>query len=104
MKNLFTLLALFACTLFFSCSKEKSCSNNFNFYAELNDELQAVLAAQQTYLNDQTTANCEAFRTAYGNYLSEAKKLKDCAELSGQGAEYLKAIEDAEKSLNDIQC
>lgn len=107
--NPIAVLAIFcSAMLILACDKDddgvKGCGNNFNFSAELSEEANELSAAAQIYANDQTTANCENYRSAYLDYLDAARDLEDCAINAGQQAEYLQAIEDAETAIENLQC
>ena len=102
LKNLsiiaFLLLALSA----ISCNQTNNpvtCS----FAVELEDEAAALSAAASAYGQDQSTANCEAYRDAFRDYLDEAEKLDDCV-IGSERAAYRQAIDDTQASLDALTC
>jgi len=75
-----------------------------NYAAEVQDEADALTAAATTYSNNPTTANCNAYKTAFQNYLNALEDHVDCAAINGQQAELQSAIDQAQASVNAIQC
>ncbi|GJM31078.1 MAG: hypothetical protein DHS20C18_00790 [Saprospiraceae bacterium] len=99
---------LILCSLFLatSCKKDddgSSCGDNFNYALELQAESSNLSAAAQTYAQDQTQENCEAYKTAVQNYLNAAADLDNCVPV-GDRAAYQQAIDDSQDSLDALQC
>lgn len=97
---------LFLClivSLFFSISCEEAAVVSCNYAVELQDEVTTLSNAASAYGQDQSAANCEAYRQAFLDYLEEAEKLDNCV-LGGDRVDYLKAIEDTRASLDDLTC
>jgi hypothetical protein len=104
-----TLLLFLAMAVLFACNNDDDddptpCGANFNFTSELMQEAQTLQNAAQVYAMDQSTANCQAWVDAYGDYLDAARDLENCAIAAGQQAQYNQAIDDAEEALNQLQC
>lgn len=100
-----TLLIFATVTLFFACNNNDDDGGitPCNWAVELADEAEALSNAATAYANDPTTANCEAYRQAFQDYLDEAEDLNLCVPTTDQ-AEYQQAIDDAQQSLDDLQC
>ena len=76
-----------------------------NFAAEVQNEVNALNTATTDYSNDPTNpAKCQAWRIAYQNYLNALEDNVECATVNGQEAELQAAIDQAQASLDDIQC
>lgn len=67
-----------------------------NAASSLNDA--AVL-----YANDQSTANCEAYRTAAQNYLDEIRRFEGCAIISARD-DFRESLREAQESVDMIMC
>lgn len=73
--------------------------------ADLQDEINALSNALTAYSQNPTTANCEAYKQAYLDYLDELKGWGDCVTAgTQQHAEWQEAIEQAEDDVNSIVC
>jgi len=94
-------------SMFFLSSCEgdgpSGCGDNFNYAVELQAESTALSNAAQAYANDQSTANCEAYRTAVSNYLDAAEDLDNCV-LTTQRDDYQAAIDAARDNLDALAC
>ena len=76
-----------------------------NYAAEVQDEADALTAAATAYSNDPTnTAKCQAYKNAFQDYLNALEDHVDCAAINGQQAELQSAIDQAQASVNAIQC
>ena len=85
-----------------------SCGDNdpdpCDYAQETQDELNAVIAAQEAWVADQgNVAKCNAYKDAWTNYLNELEDHSDCVRDVDQEA-YDQAIDDAQASINQIQC
>lgn len=72
-----------------------------NVFLEVNMELSE---ASSTYGNDPTPENCEAFKNTYLDYIDALRSLRDCAEVYGQIEEYDASLDQAEQSIDDLEC
>lgn len=90
-----------------ACSKDNpgpgGCAANFNYAVELQDESSALSAAASAYGNDPSTANCNAFKAAYQDYLDAAEDIRPCV-LQADLSAYQAAIDDARDDLDDLTC
>ena len=102
MKRLFGMLALVATVAFVGCKDDDPVTCNWT--QELETELNAFIAAANTYSTTPTTENCNAYRNAGLAYLDAAADYQTCANQAGQGTEYAQAIADAEAQLNALVC
>ena len=84
-----------------SCKKDDPVS--CNYATEVQDELNAVNAAATAYGNDPSTANCNAFKSAYQNYLNALEDHSNCV-LAEQQAAYQQALDDAQAAIDGFQC
>lgn len=96
---------LFGIVVFnFGCKKDDD-PVGCNYAAEVQNEVNALSTAATEYSNDPTNpVKCQAWKDAYQNYLNALEDHVDCATLSGQQAELQSAIDQAQASLNAIQC
>jgi hypothetical protein len=108
MKNIFFFSLIIAFSLgMVACNNDDGGSNDcgdFNFGLALQAESQTLADAATLYGMNPTTANCEAYKQAFRDYLDAARGLENCADLSGQRDEYLQAIDQAEQNLNALVC
>ena len=75
-----------------------------NYLTEVQNEANALSTATTEYGNDPTPAKCQAWKDAYQNYLNALEDNVECAALSGDQAELQAAIDQAQASLDSIQC
>lgn len=106
MKTL-NLLLLFCLTLvLFSCGDDEkdaaNCANSFS--QEFSDEITAITNASNVYAMDPTPANCNAFKTAYTNYINALQGWEDCAIQLNASDDWQQSIDDAMESVNQIEC
>ena len=104
MKTLRNLFLISLCSFFFlgiACraTDPVGCS----FAVELEDEATELSNAASAYAQDPTTANCEAYRQAFRNYLDEAEKLDNCV-LGADRDAYRQTIDDTQASLDALTC
>jgi hypothetical protein len=104
-------IAILSLAVTTSCSKDNDddgpedlCGVNWSPAVELQDELNALSAAINAYGLDPTTANCNAYKQAYLDYLNAIKEWEECYIYVGQQQEFLQAVEEAEQEVNDIEC
>jgi len=70
---------------------------------QVTSEINAVSAAAQTYASDPTTANCNAYKAAYQNYLNALNPFVDCASWSVQQKNELEdAIDEAQQQISTL--
>jgi hypothetical protein len=70
---------------------------------QLSAEINAVSAATQTYTSNQTTANCNALKAAYQNYLDALEPFSECtAWTAEQKNELQDAISEAEQEISTL--
>lgn len=105
MKKNFKWIAGFCivASLFYgSCGKDDPVTCNWT--TELQAESDAISAALTAYSNDPTPANCQAFKNAYQAWLNDADNYVQCATTAGQGVEFQNSIDQAQASLDALQC
>jgi hypothetical protein len=100
----FHFTIFFCLTLIFSsCSKDGDsdvvpCSAAWA--TDLQPEFTAVMNAASAYAQNESDANCNAFKSAYQDYINALKPYGDCATLSGQNrAEWQAAVAEAEAEV-----
>ena len=99
----FYLISIFCFTLLFtSCSKDGDgitpCTTAWA--TDLQGELTAVINAGAAFGADQTDANCNAYKSAYQNYINALKPYGNCATLTGQNrTDWQKALDEAEADV-----
>ena len=70
---------------------------------QVSAEITALSAAAQAYATEQTPANCNAYKTAYQNYLDALKPFADCAAWTAQEKSDLQdAINEAEQDISTL--
>ena len=105
-----TIQKLLTCLLFglvfltYSCNDDDDDPVGCNYATETQDELNALQAALDAYSANQSTANCQAYVSAYQNYLNELEDHIECATLSGQQAELQAFIDQSQDTLDNWQC
>ncbi len=112
MKNRITTSKfLISCFIIFigftSCSKDSilnpdRCLNG-SWIQEVEKELNAWVAATNTYGEDPTKANCEKYKSAGVDYLNALDKIKKCVP-SVSLSEFNQAINEAKQELNTTSC
>jgi len=99
----FILPLLVLSFIFISCGKDSvTCSNNFS--SELSDEIEAFTDALTVYTMDNSSANCEAYKDAYIDYLNALKDYSDCGFTGTTLSNYNQLLEEAENEVQQIQC
>lgn len=112
MKTLNSINFLFFSILFISLIGFSSCGDdkddigncNTNFSIVLEAELDAITATGTAFGNDPTTENCNAYKTAFNNYLTALESLEGCYRENGLGDEFELSIEEARADINDLDC
>ena len=75
-----------------------------DYALETQDELNDVVDAQEAWIADPTnTAKCNAYKAAWTEYLDDLENHADCVRDVDQAA-YDQAIDDAQASINQLQC
>lgn len=88
-----------------SCKKE---SNNpvgcsANWAAEVQAEISNYSNAAMAYANNPTTETCNAYKTAYQDYIDALKPFLNCATYTPQQkAELQAAINEAESDISTL--
>lgn len=101
LKSIF-ILCLFSAPFLSSCGKDDP--ETCDYATELQVELDAVIAAGQTFGQNPTTANCLAYVASLNAYLDAAEDFRTCAANAGQGAEFQAAIDQQQAAVDAIQC
>jgi hypothetical protein len=73
------------------------------FSQAISDAVMDFSAAAQAYANDQSTANCTAYKQAALNYLDEIRRFEDCATI-GQRQDFIDSLREAEENVNMTLC
>jgi len=106
MMRLLSLLIITTLVVLSSCKKDEKEDPNYcgTVWAEsVQDELTAVTNAAMTYAQDQTTANCNAYKTAYQNYLNALEPFGKCSAWTAQQkADLQSAIDNAQNELDNL--
>ena len=107
MKNLFLLVSgVIALSLSTGCSKDdpatpSGCDATL-FNQDINPKLSAWQDAATAYANDQSTENCNAYKTTGQAFLESIRSYETCATLYTQT--WRDAVEDAMADLAGIPC
>lgn len=99
-----TLLFVFFIALSTSCKKSVVGCSGIAYANELTAELTAVSNASAAYSQDPSTANCNAFKSAYQDYLNGLDKYKNCTFAAQERAAFNEAIAEAQLSLDQLVC
>ena len=108
MRNLtYPFTIIFCLTLMFSsCSKDGDgdivpCSTAWA--TDLQPEFTAVMNAASAYAQDDSQANCNAYKSAYQAWINALKPYGNCATLTGQDRiEWQAAVNEAEAEVADL--
>lgn len=85
-----------------SCGKDDP--DPCNYLTESQQEYDALITASNAWAADPSnTAKCNAYKSAYQAYLNELDSHNNCVPV-GQEAAYQQAIDDAQASINQLQC
>lgn len=74
------------------------------FNQRFADEINAISTASMAYSQNPSTANCEAFKAAYLDYIDELERYENCAIQFNQGTEWQQALDDARVGAMGIVC
>ena len=106
MKNAPSRLAfvILALLVLFSCGKDDGVTPCSSAWAsDLQNEITAIGTAVNIYSMDPSTANCNALKAAYQDYIDALKPYGNCTTLSGVSrTEWQNAINEAEENLDTI--
>ncbi len=97
------LFFIFCFTLLVTgCSKDGdgigSCTTAWA--TDLQGELTAVINAGAAFGTDQSDANCNAYKSAYQDYINALKPYGNCATLTGQNrTDWQEAVAEAEADV-----
>lgn len=83
-----------------------SCGKNcgsLGWALAIQDEANALSTASSAYSQDQSPANCEAYRQAYLDYIHALRDYDNCVE-GGDRASWQQSLNEAEDDLDDLQC
>ena len=70
---------------------------------QVSAQVTALSTAAQAYATEQTPANCNAYKTAYQNYLDALEPFVNCAAWTAQDKQDLQdAINDAEDEISTL--
>ena len=108
-KNSFKLLSLsIVAVMFFNgCSlgdnSPLGCS--VRWAIDLQDELALLSSTAVAYSQNETEANCEAYRNALQAYLNKLKPYGNCQALTGKDrADFQESLDDAQESIDELNC
>ncbi len=91
---------------FTSCGDDKDDIEdcNINFSIAFEDELDAINIASIAFANDPTPENCNAYKTAFLDYITALEGLEACYRENGYGDEFEMSVEEAKDSIDTLQC
>lgn len=96
-------MLLMGLLLFSACKKDDDPVTCADWASQLNDELNAVIAAATTYGSDPTPANCQAYKNAYQDYLDAAEGYVDCVPTADR-EQLQQDIDAAQAELDQLTC
>jgi len=101
------LFLLFLALAITGCGKDDPATplgcNSQAFGEALSNVIMRLGDASVLYANDQTTANCNAYKQASRDYINEIEQFADCAGF-GDTEEYRNSLRDARFELDTIDC
>ncbi len=77
--------------------------NSSNWVQEVEKELNDFSNAAMDYGNDPTNENCDKYKKAGLKYIEALGSVKKCVVKSGLSG-FNQALDEAKKSINEIQC
>ena len=107
MKNFLILfVAFFTLALSTGCGKDdvsspSGCDASV-FNQDINPKLTAWQEAASTYANDQSVANCNAYKSTGSAFLESIRSYENCASLYTQS--WRDAVDEAQADLAAIPC
>ena len=104
MSALLVVASLVACNKDDDDDDNVRCGDNWSPAVELEDEINAITAAAQTYGMDPSMENCEAYKQSLLDYLDAIRSWEDCYVHIGQQAEFNRQVDEAEQDVMNIQC
>lgn len=81
-----------------------NCNSSASIANAYQAETEALTAATMAFGNDPSTANCNAYKNAYLDWLEAVRSLEDCYNEAGLGTEWQQSIDSAEAAINSIVC
>ncbi len=99
-----TFLFVFFIAFSTSCKKSVVGCSGIAYANELSAELNALSTASAAYGQDPSTANCNAYKNAFQNYLNGLNKYKNCTFTTGERAQFNAALQDAQDNLDMLVC
>ncbi len=101
---LLSFLAILTVSSLSSCGKDDgavACGATWG--TDLQKEVNAISTALTNYINDQSTANCTALKSAYQAYINELEPYGKCATLtSSEKSQFNAALAEAEDDLETL--
>lgn len=106
MRNILTLLVILTILGLNSCKKDsKPGACSAVWATEVEDELNALMAASVAYSMEQTAENCNAYKAASEDWLDVLRPYAECSNYSAEDrAEIQESIEAAEADLEELNC
>ena len=103
-KSLIILFSLSLLGILYSCAKkDDNCATAYT--TELQAEVNALNTAGQTYAQNPTPANCQAYKTAAQAYVTALEPYGNCASLTGQSRTNFEAsLTAAQNAVNSLTC
>lgn len=101
------VLGLLIIGMSMSCSKKDDDSGGLcvtTWATNIQDELTAVTEAATAYGNSGSQEDCERYKQALRDYLSEVRKYESCYIEAGQRAEFEQSVKESEQDIEDIEC
>lgn len=80
------------------------CTSQVEVNAAIEAEVDALTDAALVYGNNPTTENCNDYVAALNAWLNAMQDLQDCADQAGVGAEFQANIDQAQASIDALQC
>ena len=105
MTKVFCFVIILSFLGFGSCKKKATDPDYCNtaWATSLQPEITAFTNALATYTNDPTTANCNAYKAAFQDYIDALEPFGNCTAWSAQDkADWEEALADAEAEISTL--
>ena len=102
-QKLLLAFCLLSAPFFTSCGDDDDDPEPCNYTTELQAEVDAYIAASTAYGQNQSQANCIAYKNSLQAYLEAADDLRDCVP-ANQEAQFEASLDAALDQANALPC
>ena len=102
-KKLLLAFCLLSAPFFTSCGDDDDDPDPCNWSTELQAEVNAYVAASNAYFQDQSPANCVAYKNSLIAYLNAADDIENCVPAE-QKADFDASLDAAQAQADLLAC